>query len=116
MKLLAYTLILLATLLFADAAHDEHRGIASALGPGHTVVFHTVEQSKAPAQFRGLMTYQWGRAGLALAAGFIILSMVRKADTLDPFLPTFAGSDALDDLNRTLTEEQERRKRPFHKQ
>jgi hypothetical protein len=103
-------------LLFADAAYDEDRGIASASGPGRTVVVHIVEESKDPELFRGLMTYQWGRAGLTLVAGFIILSMVRKADTLDPFSPTFAGSDALDDLNRTLTEEQERRKRPFHKQ
>jgi hypothetical protein len=115
-KFFAYTLILLGTLLFADAAHDERRGIASTFGPGWTVVVHRAERSREPEQFRGLMIYQWGRAGLALVAGFSILNMVRRADTLDPFSPTFAGSDALDDLNRTLSEEQERRKRPFHKQ
>ena len=59
------------------------------------------------------MTYQWYRGPLFIFGGFIILGLCRRADRTDPFSPDFAGSDALDNLNRALTEEEKRRQRPI---
>jgi hypothetical protein len=113
MRWLAYILIVIGLIFVADAAYDEHRGVADALSPGRGSRRHIVACSDDPEQFRNLMTYQWVRGPLFLVGGFIILGFCRRADRLDPFSPDFAGSDALDDLNRTLTEEEQRRHRPI---
>ena len=66
-----------------------------------------------PAAFRDLMTYQWIRVVLAFSAGLILLGLCRRADRLDPFSDSFAGQAALDELARSLSEEQEKRRRPL---
>ena len=107
----AYGLILFGICLLGDAAWDEHRGIAEAANWGRAAPA-VVDRAENPKGFRSLMVYQWVRAPLILCAGLFILGLCRRADRTDPFSPDFAGNEALDDLNRTLTEEQDRRKRP----
>ena len=113
MRIVAYILILVGLMCLVDAARDEHRGIASARSPSRSARLHIVSRAEDPEQFRGLMAYQWVRGPLALLGGLIILGICRRADRLDPFSPDFAGSDALDELNRALTEEEQKRHRPI---
>ena len=111
MRPLAYILIVTGLFFLGDAAHDEHRGVADAQAPGAGAIRHVINSEDDPAQFRNLMAYEWFRGPLFLAGGFIILGLCRRADRLDPFSPDFAGSSSLDDLNRTLREEEEKRRR-----
>ncbi len=113
MRVIAYILILLGLILIGDAAYDEHRGIASATSPTRSAQYNIVARSKDPEQFRNLMTYQWVRGALLLLGGLIVIGICQRADRIDPFSPHFAGSDALDDLNRTLTEEERKRNHPI---
>ncbi|MES2569019.1 MAG: hypothetical protein V4710_03070 [Verrucomicrobiota bacterium] len=118
-RIIAYSLILLGVFLLGDAAYDEHRGIAGAASPDGLLTGvsshppNVVKQAEDPQGFRDLMLYQWVRAPLALCAGLFILGLCRRADRIDPFSPDFAGNQALDELNRTLTEEQAKRHRPL---
>ena len=113
MRALAYLLVLLGCIFIADATYDEQqRGVANAVSP-RGGRHYVISRADDPEQFRNLMAYQWLRGPLFLCGGFIILGFCRRADRLDPFSPDFAGSDALDDLNRTLTEEERRRHQPL---
>ena len=118
-RIFAYGLIMLSVFLFGDAAYDEHRGIADAASPDGLLsgfsshLPNVVNRSEDPKGFRNLMLYQWVRAPLALCAGLFILGLCNRADRTDPFSPDFAGNQALDELNRTLTEEQAKRHRPL---
>jgi len=111
-RVFAYLLILVGFVFLADAAYDEHGGVADVLSPGRGSQHHVIARADDPDQFRNLMAYQWLHGPLFLFAGFIILGFCRRANRLDPFSPDFAGSDALDDLNHTLTEEEKQRHRP----
>ena len=113
MRALSYLLILFGLLSLFDAAYDEYRGVADALPPGRSITRYVIARAEDPKQFRNLMAYQWLRGPILLLGGIFILNICRRADRLDPFSPNFAGSDALDDLNRTLTEEEKRHHRPL---
>lgn len=113
MRLLAYILFGFGLIYLADAAYDENRGVADVVSPtgyGHRFA---VKRAEDPEQFRNLMAYQGVRGTLFLMGGFISLGICRRADRCDPFSPDFAGKPALDDLNRSLTEEDEKRHRPL---
>lgn len=118
-RLVAYVLILIGTVLLGDAAYDEQRGIAEAASPDPTGtssmahVPNVVRRDEDPKGFRNLMLYQWLRAPLFLLGGLFILCLCRRADSLDPFSADFAGNQALDELNRTLTKEQAKQHRPL---
>jgi len=56
------------------------------------------------------MSYQWFRGALLIVSGFSILGICKRADRLDPSSPDFAGSDAINALDGTLTEEEQKRK------
>lgn len=118
-RIFAYFSIFLGVLLLGDAAYDEHRGVAEAASPAGVLTgvslgtLNTARRDESLQTFRNLMLYQWMRGPLALIAGFTILGLCRRADKADPFSPTFIGDAALDELNRTLTNEQERRRRPI---
>ena len=113
MRSVAYIMIALGIYLLGDAAYDERRGIAEARSPSRNSRPNVVKRAEDPEEFRNLMQYQWLRAPLILCAGFIILGICRRADRLDPFAPDFAGNSALDELDQTLTEQQEKRRRPL---
>jgi hypothetical protein len=59
------------------------------------------------------MTYQWLRGPVFVCGGLVILGICRRAERLDPFSRTFVGSASLDELERTLKEEEEKRHRPL---
>jgi hypothetical protein len=59
------------------------------------------------------MNYQWFGAGLFLCAGFAILGIRRRLDRCDPFSPDFAGNRALDECERVLDAELEKKHRPL---
>ena len=113
MRVVAYILIVIGLIFLVDAAYDEYRGVAAAHSPGRGGRLYVINRADDPNQFRNLMAYQWLRGPLALFGGFIILGFCRRADRLDPFSPDFVGSASLDDLNRTLTNEEQRRHRPL---
>lgn len=113
MRILAYLLLLYGFLLFADAIRDEQRGIAEAASPSRFVRVNVARRDENPRDFQNLMFYQWGRAGITIAAGMVILAMFRRADTHDPFSRKFTGSSSLDELGHSLDAESEKRGRPL---
>lgn len=114
MRPTAYVIIFLGVLLLAAAVNSERKGIAIAAAPTELpTLLLTAKRTENAAEFRNLMVYQWAEAGLTFLTGLVLLLIVRRADTLDPFSRTFAGSEAIDDLERTLSREDERRKRPL---
>ena len=97
--------IALSFYLFAAAAHDEQRGMASVVlpaGRGDPVIEIRTEH---PEQFHNLMVYQWVRASLVLFGALVIRGMCRRADRTDPFSPDFAGKESLDECERKLDAE-----------
>jgi len=112
MRLLAYLLILIGLIYIADAAYDEHRGVADALSPQRGGRHYVFVQADEPEQFRNLMTSQWYRGPIFVLGGLFLLGVCRRADRSDPFSPNFGGSDALDEWNRALKDEEKRRHRP----
>jgi hypothetical protein len=113
MKPHSYFIIILGIVLLAFAARDEQRGIASVVPPeryGRRII---ISKADDPKQFRNIMIYQWLRDGLVLGAGLVLYRMCRRADRLDPFSPDFAGNAELDDLGKTLDEEEKKRHTPL---
>ncbi len=113
MRILAYCVVLSGLMLLANAAWDDHRGIATAATPSQTGMPNVEKRSEHPQHFRNLMTYQWGRAGFVIIARAVLLGFVRRADQLDPFSPDFSGNSSLNDLGRTLDAEAQKRHRPL---
>jgi hypothetical protein len=113
MKRTAYLLIALGLFLFAYAANDEHRGIASVTPSAFNGVTHTAYKVDDPKQFGNLMFYEWLRAFLWSGAGIILLRMCRRANKLDPLSPDFQGNPELDELGKELDQEREKRQRPL---
>lgn len=110
----AYYLIVLGVFLFADAAYDEFRGVASVMRPGARYPRRIIiKQEEDPQNFKNLMFYEWARGPLMLCAGSIILGIWRHADRIDPFSRNFAGNARIDELSAALTKEEERRHRPL---
>jgi hypothetical protein len=106
----AYVIIFFGLFAFASAAYDEHRGVAVAAAPTElSTIFCTARRADDPQAFRNLMTYQWIEASLVFLAGFMLLGLDRRAKQLDPFSEKFAGSKSIDDLERTLKDEEARR-------
>ncbi len=85
----------------AHAAYDQNRGIAVVTTPGRYPTVESADRVSQPEAFRNLMAYQWLRAVGALAVGAVILRLIKRQDSLDPFSPGFGGQ-AMDDLERGL--------------
>jgi hypothetical protein len=113
MHWLAYLLIVVGAGLMWDAARDEQRGIATVLAPARMKAQATAAKVDNPERFRELMTYQWVFALFPVGVGAFLLGMIRRADRLDPFSRNFVGLKSLEDLQRTLAEEGEKRRRPL---
>ena len=112
-RVVGYLLVGFSFFLWAHAAYDEDRGIAA---PPYVPTKYTrpVEtRDKHPALFRALMNYEWTCPVLFFLAGSLILGIVRRADRTDPFSPSFAGDAALDECERTLDDELEKKHRPL---
>lgn len=118
-RLLAYFLLPVGIFFLAIAARDEHRGVTSARPPygsgglpiaGRPII---IAKQDDPKQFRNLMFYEWLRGPVFIGGALIILGICRRADRVDPFSADFAGNAALDDLQRELTAEQEKHRRPW---
>jgi hypothetical protein len=84
MKIAACILFLISAGFFVDAGVDQFTGHAKAYSPGRASRLHEAYRDKDPVGFKGLMSYQWIRASLAAGAGFILLSIIRRADSLNP--------------------------------
>ena len=115
MKWFPHVFILLGIALFGQSAYDEHRGVVSICPPTRIGFLHREQASRKedPKRFRELMAYEWATATIILFAGFVMLGICRRIDHLDPLTPEFRGTDALDDLERTLDNEERRRHRPI---
>ncbi len=102
-----HIVLLMGVAIFAHAAYDEHRGITSAQPPTKLGFLYPEVATRAedPKRFRELMTYHWVGGAIFVAAGFIMLGIYRRADRSDPLSSDFAGSAALDELDRTLAKE-----------
>lgn len=109
-KIFGYLLILIGLFCLVDAAYDQYRGVASTSTRSSQYIEKKADKNSL---FQNLMIYQWGRGFLFFSGGLIILGICRRSDCQDPFSPNFSGSPAIDELNRSLTEEEEKRKRPL---
>ncbi len=107
----ASILVVIGLLLLALAARDEHREMASMVTRAEYGNRFVVRKADNPQQFRNLMSYQWLRGALVMGAGMVLLRLCRGADRLDPYSPDFAGMKEVDELGRTLDEENERHRR-----
>jgi hypothetical protein len=112
MKALPWGFIILGVYLLIQAAGDESKGVTTIHSPRAAGPSQIVERSENPQMFRNAMVYQWLRASLFVGAGLVIRGICRRADRTDPFSPHFAGSQALDELNKKLTQEEEHRREP----
>ena len=108
-RVIACLFIIAGCALLVNSAYDQHRGVASATAPGRSFIHYTIFKSEKPDEFRGLIAYEWIRAFLTLGTGALILGVWRGADQLDPFSPRFVGSADLQELERSLDEQQKRR-------
>ncbi|HZJ14439.1 MAG TPA: hypothetical protein VFD27_05280 [Chthoniobacteraceae bacterium] len=116
-RVLAYLFISFSVYLLVHAAYDEDRGIADppyVPVNGYTFYDRPVEHRDThPEMFRALMNYEWACPIAVLAAGLIILGVVRRADRRDPFSPSFSGTSALADCERTLDSELRKKHSPL---
>ncbi|MEA3208062.1 MAG: hypothetical protein QOE70_1119 [Chthoniobacter sp.] len=99
--------------LFGHAAYDENRGVAA---PPYAPTRYTRPIEKRdthPALFRALMNYEWGSPFVFLFGGLVLLRIIRRANRSDPFSPSFSGNAALDQCERTLDAELEKKHRPL---
>jgi len=81
----AYFLIILSLVLLADAAVDQISSKAKAISPNRSFQIVQASKEKDPELFKSIMSYQWIRASALLGGGCFLLSMIRRADKLDPF-------------------------------
>jgi hypothetical protein len=108
-----YGLILFGMGLFAAAAYDAHRGVSSVTPPRREAGQIVVNKDEHPKHLHGVIIYQCALGALLACAGTIIVRFCRHSDCTDPFSSRFAGNAALDELNRVLTKEEERRHHPL---
>ena len=110
MRKVGALVILWSLYLFADAAYDDHRGIAEVIPPNRDMV-RVASRWEDPKMYQGLMAYQWSRASLALFIGFVLLRLHRGQERVDPLSAEFAGTKAIDELDRVLDAEKRRMNR-----
>ena len=126
----AYILILWGIVLLARNVRDEVQGETRIhvppppweefnpvryhpfLHPADLSMLHPIRAREAPQQFRQAMTRHWLLSLLPLCAGLWLLAWLRRMDRLDPLSPSFQGTDALDDLDRTMRDQQQQRNNP----
>lgn len=109
-RFFSYALIALGLYFSATAAYDEYRGVAVASSPGRSAQQYVVNRQEDEQKFRGLMAYEWGRACVLTLAGFIVLGFCGRSGSEDPFAPNFGGKASHDELDRTLSDEDARRR------
>jgi hypothetical protein len=112
-RAVGYGLILFGICLFVAAAYDEHWGVSSVTPPRREAGQIVVNKDEDLKHFRGVMIYQWTLGALLVCVGSSIVRFCRHSDCTNPFSSRFAGNAALDELNRVLTKEEERRHRPL---
>jgi len=107
--------LVMGVVMLGLAARDEGRGVATVTGPTRMGFLNPNRATRAedPKRFRELMTYEWVAASIYTLAGLVMLGICRRIDRLDPLDPEFRGTDALDDLDRTLDKEERQRRRPI---
>lgn len=107
MKWGRYVILLLGAWLLIDAVQSQRSGVARAVVPGSRYnIVETAKRAEDPKAFENLMRYQWSEASIILFVGIVVLMKVRREDSLDPFSENFAGSAAIDELERTLNEKE----------
>lgn len=100
MRATGFILIVLALGLFADAAYDAHRELASTWTKSGKD--DTVARAEDPAQYRNVMIYQWLRSSLCAIAGLVIIRICRRAERFDITSPDFAGDASVDEGDRAV--------------
>jgi hypothetical protein len=112
MKWLAYGLLIFGAIYLASAVDFERRGVAMVYTPSrYASLPKVVKREDDPEYFRKAMTYVWYQAGGTFLLGALILAMLRRQDETDPFSEHFGGKETIDELERTLDEEEQRRKK-----
>lgn len=114
MNWIARLFVLMGVIMLGLAARDEHRGVAIVRLKGSYPYGERATRAENPKRFRELMSWEWGAATICLLSGLVILGIYRRIDQLDPLDPEFRGTDALNDLDRTLNKETRQRRRPFY--
>ena len=104
MSKVAYLLIAFGILLLVLGVRDEQRGIASVMPPDRNAQRITVTRTGKPEEFHNLMSYQWIRGFVVVAAGMGLLAVCRRIERADTFSPDFAGNAELDEWSRGLDE------------
>jgi hypothetical protein len=118
-RAVSYLLIALGIALLASCAYDEDRGVTWVIRPlgrtGRNPLDRngTFVRSEDPDLFRYVMNYQWLKASLILCGGFAVLGICRRLDRSDPFSPDFTGNSALDECERVLDAELDKKHRPL---
>jgi hypothetical protein len=108
MRILAYFFILLGLVLLIRAARSENSGVSRAIGPGAGITYLVERREIDPKAFRALMNYQWIESTMPVLIGIVILGLLRRQEKLEPFSVDFAGTSAIDDLEKTLNEKEHR--------
>lgn len=102
MKIVAYIVLLIGVVALVDAGMEQMSGHAKAMSPGRSFHINEANREEHPEEYRNLMSYQWIRAATIMGAGVCLISLIRKADRLDPFSPSFQGGKEIDKLAEHL--------------
>jgi hypothetical protein len=88
-RALAIGLLIWSAILIASAISDEFDGTVTINGSRSLPQTYTRQTS--PERFRDAMNYSWLLSLLPGLAGIILLSILHKQDSVDPFSPKFKG-------------------------
>jgi len=84
MKIAAFALWIFSGVLLTDTLLEARSGHVEVSAISRSGKVYTADRDMKPEEFQQLMNFQWVRAMLPAALGWILFSLQRRWDTLDP--------------------------------
>lgn len=78
---------------------DHVRGTTKPYYQRGGILLDPISRDQTPEKFRNTMAANWTKALLPGILGSLLLSLIRRQDSMDPFSPDFQSEEALRDWN-----------------